>query len=118
MLSVLQQIGKAPPEKIGTVLSQLKSEASPIGIHNLFPTINTKDIGTSAPVQEVQQTTVEPVAPKAKSILEQLLPNGNQTTVSVQAEAQVQQETVAVFEAPKQASPLSSLFGGQLQIGS
>lgn len=110
MLSVLQQIGKAPPEQIGTVLSQLKGSESPIGIHGLFSTVNTQDIGTSAPVQEVQPA-VEVVAPKAKSVLEQL---GN--SFVVQTTAPVQQTTVAP-ETPKQVSSLSALFGGQLQVG-
>ncbi len=122
MFSVLQQIGLAPlptPQaEVKPVLDQLGIKAEPLAIHSLLKTMNTnsKDIGTSSPVQEVQAT------PLPKTILEQLIPSGTQVEVAqepiaVQVTSFIPPTPVKeeVVQAPVQ-SPVSHLFGGQLQI--
>lgn len=120
MLSVLQQIGKAPisqaPQSATVAEPQSSVVSPPVDVYKLFQTKNTQDIGTSAPVQEVQQF----VSPQPVSILDQLAPKGAQKVVPSILEqlkgGTVGSATVATAkEAP--AVSVSDLFGGQLRVG-
>lgn len=120
MLSVLQQIGKAPtfqaPQSATAEVKQTHVVSSPSDVYKLFETKNTQDIGTSAPVQEVQQQ----VTPQPISFIDQLAPKGEQKVVPSILEqlkgVPVGSATVATAkEAP--AVSVSALFGGQLRVG-
>ena len=92
------------------------TKVSSADVYKLFQTKNTQDIGTSAPVQEVQQF----VSPQPVSILDQLAPKGAQKVVPSILEqlkgGTVGSATVATAkEAP--AVSVSDLFGGQLRVG-
>ncbi len=120
MLSVLQQIGKAPisqaPQSVAGTEPQSSVVSSPADVYKLFQTKNTQDIGTSTPVQEVQQF----VSPQPTSILDQLAPKGDKKVVPSILEqlkgGPIGSATVATAkEAP--AVSVSDLFGGQLRVG-